>query len=221
MRSDYKVTYLREDRIKEIAAAFLSAHGKGRAGGSFDITDFVERTLSDYCKKKTGKPLKISPFDRANKYDEPANVTFEPQTTLHIDRHIWADAKAGDDFARLVVAHEAGHIVLHDGSAKAFSSDPSLRIEFAEREYSAEWQADTFAENFLAPDEAVRRFPEEALLSMTCGVSQAIARKRLEAYFAERRLLAGNPCECGNFSLVREQTGLRCFVCNKRYPGRV
>ncbi len=217
MRSDYKVEYRREETIKEIATAFLSAHGVARSGGSFDIAEFVETTLAYYCKKKRKAELRIFLFDRANKYDEPANVIFGPGViTLYIDRRIWADAKMGDEYSRFVIAHEIGHIVLHDHNAKAFSSDLSLRIKFAEREHSAEWQADTFAEQFLVPDEAARRYPNEGVLSTMCGVSLALARKRLNAYFSGHGLLVENPCKCGNYSLIREETDLRCFVCGRR-----
>jgi IrrE N-terminal-like domain len=213
MLPDYKVDYRREETIKHLAAACLAAGGIV-PGNNFDITKFVETSLTDYCKRKGKGELRVLPFDRVHKYDEVANVTFSPHVVLHIDKAIWADAKAGGERSRLIVAHEIGHIVLHDHTAKAFSDDPSLRIKFAEREYSAEWQADTFAEYFLVPDEAVRRFPDESLLGAICNVSLSLARKRLVSYFGSRGLLVDAPCDgCGNFALFREGSDVRCFVC--------
>jgi IrrE N-terminal-like domain len=216
VRSDYKVDRWGETSLKEVAAAFLSAHGVGRSSGSFEITEFVETTVTHYCKKKRNSELRIHLFERADKYDEPANVTFGTNITLHVDRRVWDAAKVGDEYSRFVVAHEVGHIVLHDHNAQSFSSEPSLRIKFAEREYSAEWQADTFAEYLLVPDEAVKRFPDERLLSTICGVPLSLARKRLNTYFSGHGLLTEGACTCGNYSLFRQETGLRCFVCGKQ-----
>jgi Zn-dependent peptidase ImmA (M78 family) len=127
MLSDYKVDYKREETIQRIAAACLAADGITR-GYNFDITEFVETPLADYCKRRGRGELRVVPFDRIYKYDEPANVTFRPRIALHIDKVVWADAKAGGEHSRYIVAREIGHIVLHDHNAKAFSSDPSLRI---------------------------------------------------------------------------------------------
>jgi hypothetical protein len=220
MLSDYKVDYKREETIQRIAAACLAADGITR-GYNFDITEFVETPLADYCKRRGRGELRVVPFDRIYKYDEPANVTFRPRIALHIDKVVWADAKAGGEHSRYIVAHEIGHIVLHDHNAKAFSSDPSLRIRFAEREYSAEWQADTFAEYFLVPDEAAKRFSDEGLLGAMCNVAAKLARKRLISYFGSRGLLVDAPCDnCGNFALARDDSALRCLVCTSRRDAR-
>jgi hypothetical protein len=217
MLSDYKVDYRREETIRDAAAACLAAHAKG-SSGAFDITEFVETSLKDYCREKRKCELRICPLDLTKKYDEPANVSFRPNSiALHVDRAVWADAKAGGEHSRFIVAHEIGHIVFHDHTAKAFSNDASLRIRFAEREYSAEWQADTFAEYFLVPDAAVRKFPDEVLLAIMCNVSIPLARKRLNTYFIALGLVVDTPCgQCGNFSVIRQGTGLRCFTCNKQ-----
>jgi Zn-dependent peptidase ImmA (M78 family) len=204
---DYKVTYTREETIAEIAAKCLRAHNKIPPYG-FDITQFAETTLRVLCQKKGS--LRIHIFDRANKYDEPAHVTYRPPT-LHIDRETWEAAKAGDDHARYIVAHEIGHLILHDHDAQSFSTDPSLRIRFAEQEYSAEWQANVFADHFLVPAEAVEKFRDEFLLSMMCNASMAVARRRLVRHFGHRY---GALCDnCGNFALTNDGARLRCCMC--------
>jgi Zn-dependent peptidase ImmA (M78 family) len=217
MLSDYKVEYRREETIRNAAAACLAIHAKA-SSSAFDITEYVETSLREYCQKKRKCELRIFPLDCIKKYDEPANVTFRPNTiALHVDPAIWADAKAGGEHSRFVIAHEIGHIVFHDHTAKAFSEDPSLRIRFAEREYSAEWQADTFAEYFLVPDEAVKKFSDETLLSIMCNVTNVLARKRLNTYFSALGLIVDGPCgQCGNFSIIRQGIGMRCFACNRR-----
>lgn len=205
--NDYKVTYRREETIAHVAARCLRAHNR-TPPYNFDITQFVETTLRILCEKKGS--LRIHIFDLPNKYDEPAHVTYRPPT-LHIDRKIWTAAKNGDDHFRYIIAHEIGHLILHDHDAKSFSSDPSLRIQFAEQEYSAEWQANTFADHFLVPAEAVEKFRDELLLSMICNVSVAVARRRLVRHFGDGY---GALCDnCGNFALVNCGARLRCRMC--------
>jgi hypothetical protein len=138
--------------------------------------------------------------------------------TLHVDRAIWHAAKAREEYARFVIAHEVGHIILHDHDAKAFSSDPLLRIQFAEKEYSAEWQANTFAAYLLLPDELVRKFKTEGQLYFFCGAPRAVVQERW-ASFRDAHPVAverfeGDACkECGNFTLVRRGIRLECDTC--------
>jgi Zn-dependent peptidase ImmA (M78 family) len=158
MGHDHKVTYTREESIAGIAANWRRRHGSAHKH-TFNISEFVETTLRTHLKQKS---LKIEFYDRDFKQDDPAYVVFDPVqplVTLYVDRKIWNDAKSGKAYARFVVAHEVGHIVLHDHSAQAFSSDPSLQIRFAEKEHSAEWQANKFAQYFLLSDEAVVNTP--------------------------------------------------------------
>src|SRR5438046_9295613 len=131
MTHDYKVTLTREDQIATIAASWLDAHASERRY----ITEFVENTLTKRLRKKDR--LKIEYFDRTCKYDEPAYVAFRP-LTLHVDRAIWHAAKAGDEYARFVIAHEVGHIILHVNTAKYFYSDWWLSMRFGENEAGAD-----------------------------------------------------------------------------------
>jgi Zn-dependent peptidase ImmA (M78 family) len=206
--NDHKVTYRREETIADIADACLRAHNKNPPY-NFDITEFVETTLKLLCKKKGS--LRIHVFDLPNNYDEPAHVTYRPHPTLHADRQVWMAAKAGDDYSRYILGHEIGHLILHDHTAQLFSSDPSLRLRFAEKEHSAEWQANTFADHFLVPAEAIEKFRDELLLSMMCNVSVAVARRRLVRHFGDGY---GALCDnCGNFALVNDEARLRCCMC--------
>jgi Zn-dependent peptidase ImmA (M78 family) len=219
MTHDYKVTYTREESIAKTAANWRQRHNSLHKH-TFDITEFVETMLRTHPK---GKSLKIQFYDRNFKQDDPAYVTFKPVVTLHIDRKIWNDAKSGDGYARFVIAHEIGHVVLHDHSAQAFSSDPSFQIRFAEDEHSAEWQANKFAEHFLLPDEIVEHFDDEELLIIFCEVPRILAQRRLAAVRAVRRTSAitGDACaRCGNFTLVRNGDSIKCDTCGQKAKWR-
>src|SRR6202011_6058679 len=101
--------------------------------------------------------LGIEFFDRASGDGDPAYVTYSP-LILHVDRKVWQRAKERDGYARFIIAHEVGHILLHNDYEHKFSHDPSVQINFAQDEYSSEWQANKFAAYFLLPDRIVRQF---------------------------------------------------------------
>lgn len=128
MLKDYYVSYRGEESIAQLATRLRDAH-VSRFEASFDIIDFVEQTLPRFLGKK--RPLKIVFYAPDSYSDSPAHVSFAP-LTLNIEDEIWAEAKAGGGYARFVIAHEIGHMVLHDHSAKAFSKDKSVQISFAE-----------------------------------------------------------------------------------------
>jgi hypothetical protein len=213
MRHDYHVRFVREDEIARIASEWRRVGGINNVG-YFNIVDFIENILSRKLSPKKGAlSIKISHLPD-NLY--PAYVTFEP-TTLHVDSDVWNLAKLGEPEARYILAHEIGHIVLHDHNAKPFSNDPSLIISFAQLEHSAEWQANTFARYFLVPDHIIRAFDDLDRLIVSCGVPRALAEERISMIQntdRKHRMFEGDVCpKCGNFTLVRNGTCLKCETC--------
>jgi hypothetical protein len=169
---DYYVDFLSEDRIAASALEWRKA-ARNENYARFNIVRFVEDVLS----KQTRRPFKIEFFDAAEG-EKPGYVTFNPRI-LHIDRETWRLADFGDPEARLIVAHEVGHLILHDHHAKAFSSDPALRIKFGEPEHSAEWQATAFAYHLLLPSHIVSSFKGSAReLAASSDVSEQLAADR-------------------------------------------
>jgi uncharacterized protein DUF955 len=213
MPRDHYVGYRSEETIAQLAVKLRDDHGS-RCDPTFNIIDFVERTLANHLNRIKKGQLNIEFYDREFKQDDPAYVSFDP-LTLHADRTIWADAKIGEEYARFVIAHEIGHIVLHDHSAKGFSSDKSAQIRFADDGQSAEWQANTFAGHFLVPDFVLEKFREVAKITAHCQVPEKLALDRvLDLKRRERRkarIFQGDFCtNCYNFSLVRNGTLLKC-----------
>ena len=130
-------------------------------------------------------------FFDASEGQKPAYVTFEP-LKLYVDREVWKFAGLGDPESRFIVAHELGHLFLHDHHAKAFSDDPTERIRFKEKEHSAEWQANTFAAHFLLPDHIVEAHYEVKALVGSCSVGEALAQERLETIIDRDRRRRGS-----------------------------
>jgi hypothetical protein len=179
-RRDYKVTFRREESIESLAWRCRLAAGLEFLS-YFSIVDYIEQFLAKWLKGG----VRLCFFDM-NPGDDPARVEYNP-TTLYIDREVWELAKLGEPEARFIVAHEIGHLVLHDHNAKAFSNDPDAQIRFAPNEYSAEWQATIFAYYFLLPTVVVASFEDPLDLSKSCAVPQEVAAHRHNAVRRSQR----------------------------------
>jgi Zn-dependent peptidase ImmA (M78 family) len=210
---DHYVAYKGEESIAQTANKLRDA---ARLTGkfTFNIAKFVEECLPKFLRKEK---LDFDFYDRDFPQDDPAHVSFDP-LTLHVDRQIWAAAKSDDSDARFIIAHEIGHIILHDHSAKAFSNDKSAQLSFADEGHSAEWQANTFAYHFLLPDSVVEELDDFDRLQIMCDVPARLAidrltkvRRRKEEHRRKVQKIEGDFCtRCCNFSLVRENTLLKC-----------
>ncbi|SRR6266567_1279550 len=215
LRRDHHVRFLSEESIAH-AALNCRRLGGYYNDGYFNITDLVENVLR--TKARNG-PLRIVFFDAADD-DEPAYVTFDP-LTLRVDHEIWELARSGEPDARFIIAHEIGHLVLHDHDAKAFSTSPEDQIKFAPKGNSAEWQANAFAAHLLLPSHIVAIIDDLQGL-VACGVNKNLAQERLSA---ERRAKCattynGDACpRCGNFTVVRIGNWIKCDTCGKKNWG--
>lgn len=217
---DARVRYRSAHTIKQRARELLELCGlSGRR--HFNIVHLVE----DHLIPRLKGGLRIAFFDM-KPAGVPAYVSYRP-LTLHIDREIWRDAKIGDPGARYIVAHEIGHIVLHDQRELAFSSGSDAQLRAPENEESAEWQANVFAHFLLVPDEALlgNRSLEDvaAEISVPAAVIATVSMfdERRDAFeFVDRSNYTGDACgECGNFALVRAGTHLRCEGCGAAMEG--
>lgn len=220
MFHDYKVAFRSEETLA--AAAFACRRFAGHETmAHFNVVDFVEQVLPQILARKKKGPLKFKFFDM-REGEKPASVTYNP-LTLHVDREVWALAGLGDPMARFIVAHEIGHILLHDHHAQGFSNDPSQRIKFVQQEERAEWQADTFASYFLITRCVLDAFWRPQAIAMACGVPTFLAEGRFEAAEEEKRRSArcarargytGDVCtNCGNFTLTANGTASKCDTC--------
>lgn len=79
-------------------------------------------------------------------------VTAIGSYTICLSEHTYVDLCAGRPEARMVAAHELGHLILHS------QQQPSLaRRSFNDDRVDPEWQADRFAEFWLMPTAGVRQ----------------------------------------------------------------
>jgi hypothetical protein len=207
VRPDHKVDFKTEETIAARALRRRSRTGRENVG-YFNIAVFVEQDLSQDPQLgpvevvfdiRPGQPL--------------AYVTHTPRKMLHIEREVWDLAGQGEPEARYILAHEIGHLDLHDNTAQAFSDNPDLRIKFAENEYSAEWQADRYADHFLLPTHIVLASCDEDDL-VRLGVTRDLVRRRLLAVRPKPKLkimMSGDFCSCGG--TYRGAEKLVCDAC--------
>ena len=215
MLRDGPVKYRGED---EIAATVdrLRRNMEVAYDGQLDIVDLIRRCVGLNFGKEGVLSLDI--FVKKNQ-PYPAYVTFDP-LVMHIEEEIWEHARIGDPISRFILAHELGHAVLHDRTARPFSGKDTGFGLFGFNECSAEWQADTFAEHLLAPDWISSLAASPRDITLACNIEERRAEVRLQSV-KRRRLWQrrdkeywGEACpECANFTLVRNGTCLKCETC--------
>ena len=231
MGINYKVPFRSEQTIAAIAARCWAMSPQQRPL-TFDVVAFIKKVLvaegidaivSTRGRKK-GK-LAIKFFDRQFPQDDPAYVEFakdqrENYVTLNVDREISRLAELGDSDAIEILAHEIGHILLHDHYANAFSSDSNSQklFEGTSKEDFAEWQAITFAGHLLIPTRVAEKFRDSKILSAVTNTPERLAQERLNVVLNAKKILnpsyEGEMCGgCGGFTLVREGRYLRCDIC--------
>lgn len=110
-------------------------------------------------------------------------VEFSPAPNLrvdvYIDRTIWRRMGESDPYARLVGAHELGHILLHKHGALGFHGTAAEFAKVHGEERSAEWQAIHFAMLALISDEAILSRRSETEISIDYRVPIEVVRDRV------------------------------------------
>ena len=99
------------------------------------------------------------------------------ERALYLREDTYYALTESDTRARYTVAHELGHIVLEHSPVLGYSATRLSHEPFRD----SEWQADTFAAEFLMPHTHIvgRRITATALAA-DCGVSLAAATTRLK-----------------------------------------
>jgi NADH pyrophosphatase NudC (nudix superfamily) len=191
------------------------------------LLEGIDCVITSGARRK-GK-LSIKYFDRAFAQDDPAYVEFatrkrEKYVTLNVDNGVWQKAINGDSFSNEILAHEVGHILLHDHHENAFSMDPAAQRPFegTSKEDFAEWQAITFAGHLLIPNRVAQKFKSVDVLATATNTTEALAKSRLimvQSMKAPlRRPYENDVCgNCGNVTLLRRGCIITCDTCKQTY----
>jgi len=214
---DHIVKFNAEETIASIALdmrteAMYSLRGKLVVVAKYILKNFI----GIYEKNKNTLKLKLY------ECDDPENrlafVSF-CDFTLHIQNGIWANALDGHPWENFILAHELGHIVLHDHNAQAFTVDPNDQLKYYTKETSAEWQANTFASHFLLPESEVKLDSEPSILANLFAIPEKIASNRIiENWHAKKKsgnvTYASRQCiECGKMSVIQVGNSIVCTIC--------
>ncbi|PWL03705.1 ImmA/IrrE family metallo-endopeptidase [Hallerella porci] len=103
-------------------------------------------------------------------------ITFTGLHCIKIREDVYINACQGDGRARFTIMHEIGHFILHDPTRVALCRlAPGERLRAFE---DPEWQADTFAAEFLMDLDLIKGM-EYKQISAVCGVTFRAAQTRI------------------------------------------
>ncbi len=223
MLNDSKVSWLESGQIEGAALEWRKSEGNINSP-TFNILYFLEQVLPHLL---VGKALEIVVSDDL-KGDGPAYVRFLNErrhgyqaVELHVEKWVLDNARLDDEEARLIIAHEIGHIILHDASAQKFSPGPDKNVRFLANEESGEWQAKRFADAFLVPLHIAASFASADELARYCHVDLDCAKRRMlsvRAEAIEKRPISGNACiRCGDYNVRTFGMSNFCMSCQKHF----
>lgn len=119
--------------------------------------------------------LEIVPItEMGNKHGE----TYPSKNLIRIREDVYLRAATGEGRDRLTIAHEIGHLLLHEDTAIALCRlEPNQKLKPYE---DPEWQADAFGGELLASSYLIQNMNEQQVQEK-CGVSASAARCQLRA----------------------------------------
>jgi len=133
--------------------------------------------------------------------------TVDMVKTMHVDAELWGEAKLGDPHAIYVLLHELGHVLFHAGNEKNFSKIEEGISKFPDEVKFARQCAlpYSFEVSSLSLDEICRR------TGLEITISSAIREGSREIFPVTYQ--GEGCCSCGNFTMVRNGTCLKCDTC--------
>lgn len=138
----------------------------------FPVVSFLENILPLLLPEFQ---LEIVPTDEmGNKHGE----TYPSKSLIRIREDVYLNAVSGNGRDRLTIAHEIGHLFLHDNDSVALCRlEPNERLKTFE---DPEWQADAFGGELLASSYLIQGLSVMDV-QKKCGVSEAAARVQLRS----------------------------------------
>lgn len=162
----YKATAVSRDSIRDVVKKIRMLIGFEN-GLYFPIVEFLELILPQILE---GFSYQVRPIEEMpNKCGE----TFPSENRIEIREDIYNKAIAGDGFARLTIAHEIGHLFMHDTEAISLCRlEPGEKLKPYE---DPEWQADAFGGELLAPSYLIGNMSIDSI-SKKCGITKRAAK---------------------------------------------
>lgn len=174
MIDDYYVKPASREEIEEKAYAWRQAFGITAHCAAPDMVSVLELELPKLLPQVSivvEKDTVLDDIEAYTQYDPPLIV---------LRQGVYYSAVRSDGRARMTLAHELGHLLLHKSAAPLHRAPAKYRsMEGLKPFASAEYQAKVFASAFLMPEWIVCSFSDPIELSQHCAVSIKAATIRL------------------------------------------
>jgi hypothetical protein len=210
------VAPLYASEVADAAAQWRRLSPETANANTFDICAFLTTVVLPLLAK-WGRPIHL---EMANEDEREKAWVDLGEAKLWIRTDVWRMALAGDPRARLVIAHEIGHLALHDRQVSAFTRGYEYKLNYLEPVESAETQANWFAWALLLPDHVLLRLRTSLStisVSILAMVEERLVLKRLEQLQLDKRYrsnFTGDACpQCENFTVAQIGITSVCTTC--------
>jgi len=166
----FQVPPLSIDKIT--ATADLFRRSLGITEDRFPLVEVVEHGIPTLWEEFTLHVREASEMGSAH------GLTFPEKAEIWLRDDVYQGVLEHQGRDRFTLAHELGHLLLHNGISMARSMKKPSELKPYE---NSEWQANTFAGALLIPVSTAQRLQSEWEISEACGVSFDAARVRLDS----------------------------------------
>ena len=164
--ADYKATPTSRNEIRKFTKYIRQETGYENIL-YFPIVKFLELFIPEIMPDFQ---LEILPHEEM---DNKCGETKPSEHKIILDEEIYNNAIDGDGFARLTVAHEIGHLFMHESDSISLCKlKPNESLKAYE---DPEWQADAFGGELLAPGYLIGGLTINEI-SEKCGVTEKAAK---------------------------------------------
>lgn len=167
--SEYKVSPKSRQNIREITRDIRKKSGY-EYKLYFPIVEFLELSIL-----KTFPDFELE-IKSAKEMNDICGNTDPSNHKIILNEKIYQKAINGDGFARMTIAHEIGHLYMHDSKSISICKlKPGEKVRPFE---DPEWQADVFGGEFLASYYLINNLTINEI-SEKCGVTKRAAKVQI------------------------------------------
>ncbi|MDR3472021.1 MAG: ImmA/IrrE family metallo-endopeptidase [Devosia sp.] len=214
--NDFKVRRRWPSEIADLAARWRQAGSDGHSANWFDVVNFLNDIVVPGLASKDRR-VEIELVDD----EEPEQAWVDiAKGKLFVRGAVWQKAKQHDPRARLIIAHEIGHLILHTDQVYSFTKPYEYGLRSIEDNESAEHQANWFAWSLLLPDSVLLRLRKTLTTSSIATltlVEDKVVELRLNQLALDKRYrgsFTGDECpECGSLDVARNGITSVCDQC--------
>jgi Zn-dependent peptidase ImmA (M78 family) len=214
--SDFKVRPLWPVDAADRAAQWRRADPETADAHWFDVPAFLQGVVLPELARQ-GRRIDIEVVGN----DEPEQALVDVKAgKLFVREAVWHKAAKHDPRARLIIAHEIGHLVLHGDQVHAFTKPYDYGLSYLQDYESAEYQANWFAWSLLLPDRVLLRLRRKLSVTSIATLTlteDRVVELRLQQLELDRRYrdnFVGDECPaCGSSQVAQQGITSVCLKC--------